>query len=143
MARTRRKANRTGRREGRDQYLTVGYPIARSVAWRSLGGAAVKVWIELHTRYHGGNNGKLNLSLDEAARALGLGKATVDRALMEFIEGILGLYPKGTVVREKGEPVRAHAQVVGGATGNKRLDALGAETGWSEKARLSNFVGTV
>ena len=100
MARTRRKANRTGRREGRDQYLTVGYPIARSVAWRSLGGAAVKVWIELHTRYHGGNNGKLNLSLDEAARALGLGKATVDRALMEFIEGILGLYPKGTVVRE-------------------------------------------
>ena len=53
-------------------------------AWPSRSGSAVKVWVELHTRDNGGNNGKLSLSLDEASRLLGLGKATVDRAFKEL-----------------------------------------------------------
>ena len=84
MARRGRKANRTGRSDGSEQYMSIGYPMARSDAWRSLSGGAVKVWVELHTRYNGGNNGKLSLSLDEAVRLLGLGKATVGRAFKEL-----------------------------------------------------------
>ncbi len=94
MARSRRRANKTGRSDGGEQFIAIGYPMARSAAWRSLSGAAVKVWVELHTRYHGGNNGKLNLSMDEAARLLGLGKATVGRAFRELID-------KGFVVLRK------------------------------------------
>ena len=41
-------------------------------------------YLELHSRYWGGNNGKLSLSLEEGARLLGLGKATVKRALEEL-----------------------------------------------------------
>ena len=53
-------------------------------AWRSLSGAGVKVFVELRSRYHGGNNGDLSLSLDEAARLLHIGKATAARAFREL-----------------------------------------------------------
>ena len=53
-------------------------------AWRSLSGPAVKVWIELRSRYNGNNNGDLSLSWDEGARLLGLGKATVGRAFQDL-----------------------------------------------------------
>ncbi|MCY1127696.1 helix-turn-helix domain-containing protein [Frigidibacter sp. RF13] len=56
----------------------------KSEAWRSLSGAAVKLFLELHTRYNGGNNGKVRLSLNEATEALGLGKATIHRAYHEL-----------------------------------------------------------
>ncbi len=72
----------------------MSYPMAQSAAWRSLSGAAVKVWVELRTRFYGGNNGKLYLSLDEAARLLGIGKATVQRAFKE-------LETKGFIVKTR------------------------------------------
>ncbi|MEP2769017.1 MAG: helix-turn-helix domain-containing protein [Paracoccaceae bacterium] len=56
----------------------------KSPAWRSLSGAAVKVLLELHTRFNGGNNGNVRLSLAEAAKSLGPGKATVQRALTDL-----------------------------------------------------------
>lgn len=93
MAKRGRRMNATGRSEG-EQYAPLPYPLLRSPAWRSLSGPAVKVWIELRTRYNGGNNGRLTLSLDEAARLLKLGKATVGRALDELRE-------KGFVVRTR------------------------------------------
>ncbi len=80
-----RKALPNGRSAG-EQFAPLPYPMARSDAWRSLSGAAVKVWVELRCRYDGGNNGKLSLSMDEGARLLGLGKATVARALAELVE---------------------------------------------------------
>ena len=65
-------------------------------AWRSLSGAAVKLFLELHTRYHGANNGRLTLSMNEAVDALGLGKATVSRAYAELQEkGFLRLVKEG------------------------------------------------
>lgn len=68
----------------------------RTDAWRSLSGTAVRVFLELHTRFYGGNNGKLSLSLDEASRLLDLGKATVARALRELVEkGFLELKRRG------------------------------------------------
>ena len=87
------KVNAKGRNDS-EQYVKLGYRMLRSDAWRSLGGPALKVFFELRTRYMGSNNGQLTLSLDEGARLLGLGKATVGRALSELKE-------KGFIVMTK------------------------------------------
>jgi len=79
----RGKTNATGRNET-EQYFVVPYVMGRSLAWRSLSGAACKVWIELRCRFNGANNGEITLSLDEGARLLKLGKATIMRALAEL-----------------------------------------------------------
>jgi len=87
---------KSNRKVEKEQYTALPYGQLRSPAWRSLSGAAVKVWLELHTRYNGGNNGRLHLSLNEAAEILGLGKATVQRAYVELAEkGFLVLEAEG------------------------------------------------
>jgi hypothetical protein len=80
----RRYRNRRGNAE--EHYFALSYPMARSSAFRLLGGSALKVFIEVRTRFHGGNNGDLSLSMDEAARLLGIGKATAQRAFAELEE---------------------------------------------------------
>jgi hypothetical protein len=79
-----RPVDKKGRSKGDGQYALLPYALLHSPAWRSLSGAAVKVFLELRTRFHGTNNGGLILSLDEAARLLPIGKATVMRALVEL-----------------------------------------------------------
>jgi hypothetical protein len=70
--------------------------MARSLAFRSLSGAALKVFIELRTRFNGGNNGELSLSLDEAAHLLGIGKGTAQRAFAELADkGFIAMTKKG------------------------------------------------
>jgi hypothetical protein len=86
----RRRANASGRNEG-EQFLPLPYATTRCDAWRSLSGPGVKVWVELRSRYNGGNNGKLSLSWDEAVRLLGLGKGTVGRAFEELQEKGFGV----------------------------------------------------
>lgn len=78
--------DKTGRSKSDGQFASMPYPMLRSAAWRSLKGPAIKVFLELHTRYWGGNNGELSLSLGEAARILGIGKATAQAAFDELIE---------------------------------------------------------
>lgn len=76
--------------------MPLPYVQLRSEAWRSLSGSAVRLWLELHTRYNGGNNGRLTLSYAEASEALGMGKATVMRAYSELVEkGFLALEREG------------------------------------------------
>jgi hypothetical protein len=77
---------RNGKRPENGQYVPLPYAQLKSNAWRSLSGAAVKLLLELHTRYNGSNNGKLHLSMNEAAEILGMGKATVQRAYVELQE---------------------------------------------------------
>ena len=85
-----------GKKGDGGQYVPLPYGQLRSDAWRSLSGSAVKLWLELHTRYNGGNNGKLHLSMKEAAQILGLGKATVKRAYDELVEkGFIALETPG------------------------------------------------
>lgn len=60
----------SAKNRGEGQYTPLPYAQLKSPAWRSLSGAAVKVWLELHTRFNGGNNGKLTLSYAEAGEAL-------------------------------------------------------------------------
>lgn len=99
MARSRRKGagtNAKGRNKGEGQYFVLAYELVNSEAWRTLGGAAVKVFLELRTRFHGGNNGRLHMSLEEAASLLRLGKATVQRAFQELEErGLISCTKRG------------------------------------------------
>ena len=89
-----------GRQNGRgesEQYVNMPYVLIKSRAWRSLSGAAVRVWFELSARYNGGNNGTLTLSLQEARDALGMGKATVQRAFLDLqAKGFIVLITKGS-----------------------------------------------
>ena len=85
-----------GKRSDVGQYVPLPYSQLKSEAWRSLSGAAVKLWLELHTRYNGGNNGNLHLSVNEAAKLLRMGKATVQRAYKELVDkGFLALEVPG------------------------------------------------
>ena len=90
------------KKRGNEQYVPMPYTILKSAAWRSLSGAAVKVWFELHSRFHGGNNGKLTLSLNEATHALGIGKGTAQRAFQELAEkGFIALEVQGSWYHRK------------------------------------------
>lgn len=87
---------RKGKRSDDGQYVNMPYAMLKSTAWRSLSGNAVRLWFELHTRFNGGNNGQLSLSLNEAVELLGMGKATVQRAFQELEDrGFLALEEKG------------------------------------------------
>lgn len=79
-------ARRSSKSSGEGQYAPLPYAILKSAAWRHLSGAAVKVFLELHTRFNGSNNGKLRLSYAEASLELGMGKATVQRAFRDLQE---------------------------------------------------------
>lgn len=84
------------------QYLPLPYAQLRSEAWRSLSGAAVRLWLELHTRFNGSNNGTLTLSYAEAGEVLGMGKATVQRAYKELVQnGFLVLEKEGNWYHRK------------------------------------------
>lgn len=79
----RRRVNATGRNDGY-QYAKITYAFLRSPAWLSLSGPAARLWLHLRARYNGSNNGRLILSLEEGARDLHLGKATVQAAFKEL-----------------------------------------------------------
>lgn len=106
------------REEG--QYVPLPYAQLKSPAWRSLSGAAVKLWLELHTRYNGGNNGCLRLSYAEATDALGIGKATVKRAYAELVaHGFLALEKEGNFYYRLAHEWRLTTKSMHGAKGKK------------------------
>ena len=80
------RQDKKGRSKGGGQYMPISRHLATSDAWRSLSGPAVKVYVELRSRYNGGNNGDLSLSYSEAADLLALGKSTISRAFAELQE---------------------------------------------------------
>ena len=82
--------------------IGVSYAQLKSEAWRSLSGAAIKVWLELHTRFNGGNNGNIRLSMNEAVKALGISKGTAQRAFVELEEkGFIALHNSGNWYHRK------------------------------------------
>lgn len=78
-----RRANATGR-NAVEPYIPLPYVTLHHPAWRDLSGAAIKVFLELRSRYDGQNNGQLFVSGDEAARLLGMSKSTVMRAFADL-----------------------------------------------------------
>jgi len=100
------------------QYVNVPYAMLKSEAWRSLSGSALKVWFELHTRFNGGNNGRVYLSFNEAAENLGMGKATVQRAFKELDEkGFLVLEKPGSWYHRRAHEWRLTTKSVHGVKG--------------------------
>jgi len=100
------------------QYIPLSYAQLKSKAWRSLSGAAVKVWLELHTRFNGGNNGSLTLSMAEAAERLGIGKATVQRAFKELQDkGFLVMVKEGDWYHRRAHEWRLTTKPVQGVKG--------------------------
>ena len=94
-----RRHNNKGRSRREGQYAPLSYSMLKHPAWRGLGGNAVKVWLEIRSRYtvrgdDSNNNGELTLSMDEAARLLNIGKSSVSRAFKELQEA-------GFLVKEK------------------------------------------
>lgn len=81
---------RNGRSKGSGQFYALPYHMLKSNQFRRLSGAAVKIWLELHSRFQvkgdgrDSNNGQITLSMTDAARLLGLGKTTVSRAFGEL-----------------------------------------------------------
>lgn len=105
MANRQDKRGRSKNPEG--QYAPLAYEMLRSAAWRSLSGSAIKVFLELHTRFDGFNNGELFLSLEEAAKFLGMGKSTAKAGFDELIEkGFLRLVKQGTFIRGRASTYR-------------------------------------
>jgi hypothetical protein len=78
------RMNKKGRSGRGGQWIPLPYPLVQSLAWRSLSGSAVKVFLELRSRFNGGNNGDLSVSYTDAAKLLGLSKSTVSRAFREL-----------------------------------------------------------
>jgi len=105
-----------GKRSQEGQYIPLSYAQLKSKAWRSLSGAAIKVWLELHTRFNGGNNGSLTLSMAEAAERLGIGKATVQRAFKELQDkGFLVMVKEGDWYHRRAHEWRLTTKPVQGA----------------------------
>ena len=89
------KHNKTGRSKYPDgQYISLPYYYLRSDAWRGLSGNSVRVYLELHMRYNGKNNGNLFIGMDRIASNLGISKSTVCKSFKELEE-------KGWIVKVK------------------------------------------
>lgn len=78
--------NAKGRNKGEGQYMPLPYNLTRSAAFRRLSGNALKVFIEIRSRFNGANNGRLSLSFQDAADLLGMSKSSVKRAFDELVE---------------------------------------------------------
>jgi DNA-binding transcriptional MocR family regulator len=58
----------------------------RSAAWQSLSCEARAILVELYALYDASNNGRLFLSVREAASRVGVGKSTAASALAQLID---------------------------------------------------------
>ncbi|MDP2519031.1 helix-turn-helix domain-containing protein [Shimia thalassica] len=111
-------ASKGKRRDAEGQYINLPYAQLKSQAWRSLSGAAVKVWLELHTRYNGGNNGNVRLSMNEAVKALSISKGTAQRAFIELEEkGFIALHTPGNWYNRRAHEWRLTTKRTQSATG--------------------------
>jgi hypothetical protein len=128
---------RKGKRSQEGQYVPLPYAVLKSEAWRSLSGAAVKLFLELHTRFNGGNNGKVRLSMNEAVEALGLGKATVKRAFDELQDkGFIDLVTPGNWYHRRAHEWRLTTKAMQTAKGKQT--ATNDWKSWRPKTRCGS-----
>ena len=85
MSATKKRSRvlRNGRSKIGDQFVPIPYNMVDSVAWRSLKGSTVRIYIELAAKFNGHNNGAIVLSMEEAAGRLHMSKSTVHAGLGE------------------------------------------------------------
>ena len=83
-------------RNKQEQFIPLPYSMVRSEAWLSLNPASIKVYVELRSRFNGGNNGELSLAYADARKMLHLGNSTIAKAFDELEErGFIALVEEG------------------------------------------------
>jgi hypothetical protein len=91
-----RKPNQKGRRDGAPAHVRLYHWMTDSHAWHSLSPNSRALYCELARRYNGRNNGQIHFSLQEAADALHIGKATAFRAFQSLEDrGFIRLERRG------------------------------------------------
>ena len=82
--------------ESAERFVKLTYPLIESQAWRWLRPISQSVYIELRRRYNGLNNGRISLSLSEAAHILKASKSSISKALKQLeTHGFIKLIKKG------------------------------------------------
>ncbi len=82
--------------ESTERFVKLTYPLIESEAWRWLRPISKAVYIELKRRYNGLNNGRISLSLSEAAHILKASKSSISTALKQLeAHGFIKLIKKG------------------------------------------------
>ena len=82
--------------ESKERFVKLTYSLLGSEAWRWLRPISKAVYIELKQRYNGRNNGKIALSLSEAAHILKASKSSISTALKQLeTHGFIKLIKKG------------------------------------------------
>ncbi len=85
-----------GINESTERFVKLTYPLIESEAWKWLRPMSKAVYIELKHRYNGLNNGKISLSLSEAAHILKASKSSISTALKQLeTHGFIKLVKKG------------------------------------------------
>ena len=85
-----------GKIESKERFVKLTYPLIESQAWRWLRPISQSVYIELRRRYNGLNNGRISLSLSEAAHILKASKSSISKALKQLeTHGFIKLIKKG------------------------------------------------
>ena len=82
--------------ESTERFVKLTYQLIESEAWRWLRPISKAVYIELKRRYNGFNNGRISLSLSEAAHILKASKSSISKALKQLeTHGFIKLIKKG------------------------------------------------
>jgi hypothetical protein len=83
----KRKINKTGRNSPKlSDFIALERYILRSLAWRSLSVIARALYIEIAFCHDGSNNDRIQMSVQNLANRLGMGKSSAARALNELQE---------------------------------------------------------
>ena len=69
-----------------ERFVRLTYSMMQSQAWRSLDGNARAIYVELAMLYYGNNNGRIGLSVRQAARAIQVSRATASRSMARLEE---------------------------------------------------------
>jgi hypothetical protein len=79
-------SRRNGKDGRKDRYFTLHHFMLETDAWKALSAPARAVYIQIGFRYNGCNNGKIALSVRDAASECGLAKDTANRAFKELVD---------------------------------------------------------
>ena len=74
------------RSEKKDRYFALHHYMLKTDAWRALSAPARVVYLQIGFRYDGFNNGRIAMSVRDAASECGLAKDTANRAFKELVD---------------------------------------------------------
>ena len=73
-------------KEPQDRYFQLHHYMLKCDAWKALSAATVSVYVRIGFRFNGANNGRLALSVRDAASECNLATNTAMRALHELVD---------------------------------------------------------